>query len=135
MNNIEEFLNASTFAVAGASRNLSKYGNKVFLALAASGRIVYPLNPTAPEVEGHPAFASIADLPVVPESLSIVTPPHVTRLVIQQAIATGVRNIWMQPGAEDSQASQAARQAGLNVIDDGSCVLVPLAIEGKKPRG
>ena len=132
MNNIEEFLKANTFAVAGASRDRSKYGNKVFVALVASGRSVYPLNPTQTEVEGHPAFASIAGLPSVPESLSIVTPPHVTRDVIQQAIVAGVKNIWMQPGAEDSKGSQAAWDAGLNVIDDGSCVLVLLAIEARK---
>jgi len=129
MNNIEEFLNASTFAVAGASRDRSKYGNKVFRALIASGRTVYPLNPTAPEVEGQSAYTSMSDLPVVAESLSIVTPPHVTREVIQQAIAAGVKNIWMQPGAKDVQASQAAREAGLNVIDDESCILVSLSIE------
>jgi len=129
MNNIEEFLKASTFAVAGASRDRSKYGNKVYRAFVASGRTVYPLNPTAPEVESATAYASITDLPVVPESLSIVTPPHVTREAIQQAIAAGVKNIWMQPGAEDVKGSQAARDAGLNVIDDGSCILVSLSIE------
>lgn len=129
MNNIEVFLKASTFAVAGASQDRSKYGNKVYRAIIASGRTAYPLNPTAPEVEGHRAFASISDLPVVPESLSIVTQPHVTREVIQQAIAAGVKNIWMQPGAEDARGSQAARDAGLNVIDDGSCILVSLSIE------
>jgi len=129
MNKIEVFLNASTFAVAGASQDRSKYGNKVFRAIVASGRTVFPLNPRAVEVESQPAFASIVDLPVVPESLSIVTPPHVTRQVIQQAIAAGVKNVWMQPGAEDDQACQAAREAGLNVIDDGSCILVSLSIE------
>lgn len=129
MNNIEEFLNASTFAVAGASRDRSKYGNKVFRALVASGRRVYPLNPTTTEVEGHPTFASIAELPAVPESLSIVTPPHITREVIQHAITSGVKHIWCQPGAEDAQASRAAREAGLSVIDDGSCILVSLSIE------
>ncbi len=111
MNNIEVFLKASTFAVAGASQDRSKYGNKVFRALVASGRNVYPLNPTATKVEGYPAFASITELPVVPESLSIVTPPHVTREFIQQAITAGVKNVWMQPGAEDDQACQAAREA------------------------
>ena len=100
MKNIEVFLKASTFAVAGASQDRSKYGNKVFCAIVASGRTVYPLNPTATEVEGQPAFATISELPVVPESLSIVTPPHVTRQIIQQAIAAGVKNVWMQPGAE-----------------------------------
>ena len=124
-----QFLAAKTFAVAGASRDRSKYGNKVFQALIASGRTVYPLNPSAPEVESHPAYATIAGLPEVPESLSIVTPPSITRKTIQQAIAAGVKNLWMQPGAEDSQGSKLAREAGLNVIDDGSCVLVSIALE------
>ncbi|MCA9011153.1 MAG: CoA-binding protein [Planctomycetaceae bacterium] len=123
------FLAARSFAVAGASRDRSRYGNKVFQTLIASGRTVYPLNPSAAEVESHPAYASISLLPEVPESLSIVTPPHVTREVIRQAIAAGVRNIWMQPGAEDAEGSQLARDAGLNVIDDGSCVLVAMAFE------
>ena len=82
-------------------------------------------------MENQPAFATIADLPSVPDSLSIVTPPHVTRQVVQHAIAAGVKNIWMQPGAEDDQASNAARDAGLNVIDDGSCILVLLARENR----
>jgi len=93
MNKIEVFLKASTFAVAGASQDRSKYGNRVFRAIVASGRTVYPLNPTAVEVESQLAFASIVDLPVVRESLSIVTPPHVTLQVIQQAIAAGIKNI------------------------------------------
>lgn len=126
-----EFLTAQTFAVAGASTDRSKNGNKVFQALLASGRTAYPLNPSVPEVEGHTAYASIADLPKVPESLSIVTPPHVTREVVQQAIAAGVKHVWMQPNAEDSQGSKLAREAGLNVIDDGSCVLVLLAVGGR----
>ncbi len=124
-----KFLAAHSFAVAGASRDRSKYGNKVFQALVASGRTVYPLNPSSPEVEGHMAKVKIAELPEVPESLSIVTPPHVTREFIQQAIAAGVKHIWMQPGAEDLQSSNLAREAGLNVIDDGSCILVSIAIE------
>ena len=42
MNDIEVFLTASTFAVAGASQDRSKYGNKAVHELAASGRSVYP---------------------------------------------------------------------------------------------
>jgi predicted CoA-binding protein len=128
MNPIQQFLNGSTFAVAGASRDRTKYGNKVFRAIIASGRTVYPLNPHASEIEGQTAFASIADLPVTPESLSIVTPPSITRQVIQQAVVAGVKNIWLQPGAEDMQACEIARDAGINVIDDGSCILVSLKI-------
>jgi predicted CoA-binding protein len=135
MNASETFLSAGTFAVAGASRDPSKYGNRVLKALIESRRKVFPLNPTAPEVEGVRAYAAIADLPELPESLSVVPPPRVTREVVRQAIAAGVKNIWMQPGAEDDQASAEARAAGLNVIDDGSCILVSLSIERSKRRG
>ncbi len=129
MNEIEIFLAARTYAVAGASANTQKYGNRVFRALLASGRETYPLNPTTDEIEGHKTYPRIADLPVVPESLSIITPSEVTRQVVIEAIAAGVRNIWMQPGAEDEKASASAREAGINVIDDGACVLVLLARE------
>ncbi len=127
MNKISIFLSAMTYAVAGASANQHKYGNKVFRALLNSGRDTYPLNPIANEIEGHQAYPSIADLPLVPEALSIITPPEVTRQVVADAIAAGVKHIWMQPGAEDEHASQSAREAGINVIDDGSCILVLLA--------
>ncbi|MCS7470868.1 CoA-binding protein [Stieleria sp. ICT_E10.1] len=127
MSNLQQFLASKSYAVAGASTRREKYGNKVFRALLTSGRDAYPLNPAQQEIEGHRAFASIADLPLVPEALSIITPPAVTRKVVADAIAAGVQHIWMQPGAEDEQASESARAAGINVIDDGSCLLVLLA--------
>ena len=129
MNVIEKFLAAKSYAVAGASNRQHKYGNKVFRALLASGRETYPLNPAQDEIEGHQAYSSIADLPLVPEALSIITPPEVTRKVVADAIAAGVKHIWMQPGAEDEQASESARDAGIKVIDDGSCILVVLALQ------
>jgi len=130
MSNIESFLAGKVYAVAGASADRDKYGNKVFLALTKSGRETYPLNPRVDQIEGHAAYASIADLPSVPESVSIITPPKITREIVAQAIAAGVKNVWMQPGAEDDEASDSARKAGINVIDDGSCILVLLARSG-----
>ncbi|TWU46617.1 CoA-binding protein [Rubripirellula reticaptiva] len=127
MNSIENFLAAKTYAVAGASARTHKYGYKVFKALLAAGHETYPLNPVTEEIEGHKAYPKIANLPIVPEALSIITPPEVTRQVIADAIAAGVKHIWMQPGAEHEQASESAREAGINVIDDGSCILVLLA--------
>ena len=130
MKKIEQFLNANSFAVAGASTDRSKYGNQVLKALAKHSPTVYPINPTADEVEGLKAFPRISELPSVPESLSIVTPPKVTRQVVQDAIQAGVRCVWMQPGAEDDEAIEAAKAAGMTVISDGECVLVALQERG-----
>ena len=45
------------------------------------------------------------------------------RQFVEQAIARGIRNVWMQPGAESSLAVKACEEAGINVIADGSCAL------------
>ena len=127
MSDIEAFLASTTFAVAGASSRREKYGNRVFRALLGAGHDVYPLNPAQDEIEGKKAFATIAELPTVPDAVSIITPPEVTRQIVEDAIAAGVKHVWMQPGAEHEGASESARNAGLNVIDDGSCILVLLA--------
>lgn len=128
MDSAAKFLRASSFAVAGASRNQAKYGSKVFAALVSSGRVVYPINPSAGKIGGSTAYPNLAAIPSVPEALSIVTPPAVTRVIIEEAVSLGVQHIWMQPGAEHEEASSLARQSGINVIDDGSCILVLLAL-------
>ena len=134
MNESSQFLAGKVFAVAGASKDREKYGNKIFLALQGGGRTVYPLNPVAKEIEGHTAFATIAELPSVPDSLSIVTPPAVTKLIVDQALQAGIKNLWMQPGAQNAEASQKARAAGCLVIDDGSCILVALSLLASRTR-
>ncbi|MEZ4484401.1 MAG: CoA-binding protein [Syntrophotaleaceae bacterium] len=53
-------------------------------------------------------------------------PPQITEQVVEQAIARGINNIWMQPGAESSAAIARCEQAGINLIADGSCLLVVL---------
>jgi uncharacterized protein len=127
---IDRFLASTSYAVAGASRDPQKYGNRVFQALTKSGRTTFPLNPVARQIENIDAYPDLKSCPFVPHSLSIVTPPEQTALVIQQAIELGVTSIWIQPGAEHDPSSQAARAAGINVIDDGSCILVALALRG-----
>lgn len=127
-----EFLNASSFAVAGASRDREKYGNRVFRALVGSGRATIPVNPNAIEVEGVRAVAVLSKVDPLPQALSIVTPPDVTRRIIESALELGIQHIWVQPGAEEATSSAAARQAGINIIDDGSCILVALTLLVRK---
>ena len=72
---IEQFLNGSPHAVVGASRDRSKYGNKVLRAYLQSDRTVYPVNPTAVEVEGLTAYPDLAALPEAVHGVSVITPP------------------------------------------------------------
>lgn len=123
---IGQFLNASTFAVVGASPRRHKYGNKVLRALIDDGRDVVPIHPAVDEVEGLQAYRSLLDLPETPEAVSIITPPSVTERVVEQAIEVGVKYLWMQPGAESDRAVAAAEDAGIPVIAGGACLLISL---------
>lgn len=121
---IAEFLEEGPYAVVGASTNRDKYGNKVLRVYLQNEKEVYPVNPKASEVEGLKAYPSLADLPMVPRGISIITPPPVTEKVVAEAARLGVEYVWMQPGAESPRAIQIAEEAGMGVIGDGSCALV-----------
>jgi predicted CoA-binding protein len=91
---------------------------------------VYPVNPTADEVEGVRAYPDLESLPEPVHGISIVTPPSVTESVVEQAARLGIRNVWMQPGAESDAAVARAEELGLNVISGGPCALVVMGYRG-----
>jgi predicted CoA-binding protein len=123
---IARFLAAEAFGVAGASTNRAKYGNKVLRCYQQHNRRVIPINPRAEFIENLPCVASVADLPDEVTSLSIITPPKITEQIVEQAITRGIKNLWMQPGAESPHAIARCEEAGINLIADGSCLLVIL---------
>jgi predicted CoA-binding protein len=123
---IETFLAAKAFGVAGASADRSKYGNRVLRCYQQNGLPVTPVNPKEKQIEGLPCVANVTELPPEVKSLSVITPPTVTEQVVDAAIAKGIENVWMQPGAESPAAVEKCRRAGVNVIADGSCILVVL---------
>lgn len=123
---IAKFLDAQIFGVVGASVDRSKYGNKVMRCYQMKGLRAVPVNPREREVEGVACVASVSDLPVEVSSISVITPPAVTERVVDEAVLKGVKNIWMQPGAESQAAIEKCVKAGINVIADGSCILVVL---------
>jgi predicted CoA-binding protein len=125
-NQIKTFLAGKRFAVVGASQDRGKYGNKVLRVYQQNNIDAVPVNPTADEVEGLKAYPDLPSVPGSVDGVSIITPPRVTEQVVNQALSLGIKNIWMQPGAESTAAIDAATHAGANVIAGGPCILVAL---------
>jgi len=123
---ISAFLDGAPHAVVGASTNRDKYGNKVLRVYRQNDRPVYPINPNADHVEGLLAYPRLAALPEPVHGISVITPPHITETIVQQAAELGIKHVWMQPGAESDEAVRRARDAGINVIAGDACVLVIL---------
>ena len=123
---IKIFLGSERFGVVGASTNREKFGNKVVRAYQQTNRNVIPVNPRADEIEGLTCVDSVSDLPDNVKSISVITPPKITEQVVEEAIEKGIKNIWIQPGAQSDAAVDNGLKNGLNVIADGTCVLVAL---------
>jgi uncharacterized protein len=123
---IDIFLDAKAYGVVGASTNRDKFGNKVLRCYLQNGYQAIPVNPKEQEIEGIPCVATVLDLPDDVSSISVITPPTVTEEVVEMAIQKGIRNIWMQPGAESTTAVNKCLENNINVIADGSCLLVVL---------
>ena len=123
---IDSILTSRVFAVAGASRDPAKYGSLVFHALKNAGKSVYPINPNAADIDGAPCYARIAEAPADAEVAVFITPPAVTEVGVAEALARGIKKIWMQPGAESAKAIGSCVDAGVTVIAGGPCILVML---------
>jgi predicted CoA-binding protein len=112
--------------VVGASDDPAKYGHIAYTMLKQYGKTVWPVNPNAATVDGDSAFPNVAALPETPDVVVVVVPPPVTERVVEELGAAGVRNVWMQPGAESARAVERAKELGLSVVSGGPCVLVNL---------
>jgi uncharacterized protein len=121
---IKQFFISEAFGVVGASNDRKKYGNKVLRCYMQHQKKVYPVHPSEQKIEGIACVSSVSQLPDTVKSLSIITPPNITEKIITQAIDRGIRNIWMQPGAESSSAVKECEANNINIIYGGPCILV-----------
>ncbi len=127
---VDAFLQLHHIAVAGASRNPTKFGSLIFHELRRYGYLVVPINPHVQELDGVKAVADVNNLPDGVEGIVFVTPPDRTLMLVNQAAVKGIRHIWIQPGADHPKAVDLCQQLDISVIHH-DCILMYLA--GQKP--
>ena len=111
-------LSAKTIASVGLSSNQEKESYWIASYLKEQGYHLIPVNPTADEILGEKAYP---DLESIPEQIDVVqvfrrsedVPP-----VVDSAIKSGAKVVWMQAGIVNEEAAQKAREAGLEVVMD-----------------
>ena len=147
-----DFLAQKRIAVAGVSRGGKATGNAIYKALRTRGYEVFPINPTAEQIEGDTAYPSVTAIPDGVDGVLIVTHADKTENVVKDCAEAGVPRVWMHYnalfGKGNSSVSEAAvelcREHGIEVIDGGcpmmfldfphKCMRALLGVFGKLPN-
>jgi predicted CoA-binding protein len=155
---LKTFFSSPRFAVAGASSDPNKYGHKSTLIRTPSDTLyehmltiftvfawylrhslpATPINPRSPTVNilkrDHttvPSPTALSDPPASSYSLSVITPPAVTKQLLKEAKEAGIPAVWLQPGSFDREVLEYAQANFKAAIggnggggSEGWCVLV-----------
>ena len=127
-------------AVVGASADRDKYGNMVLRCYKEHKMAAVPINKRSTEIEG---VATVASLTLLSQStshtmgevgVSIITPPGVTKLILEEGSKLGIRHFYLQPGTYDdvTDAYMASELAGKGVNIVKGCVLVELGFSDRR---
>jgi predicted CoA-binding protein len=119
---LRQISGVKTVAIIGASSNRNKFGNKAVRAFREQGYQVYPVNPTEAQIEGLPAYKSIADVPVRPEMVSVYVPPLVLLKLLPGIAKKGCDELWLNPGTESAEVLAETERLGLNAIQACSII-------------
>ena len=120
---IKAFIEQPALAIVGVSRSGGKFGNFARRILESKGYRMYPIHPTATEVDGARCYRSFADLPERVDAVLVVVPSAQAIQVVNEAAAAGIHHVWLQQGVESPELLEVCRRLGLDVVSD-ECVLM-----------
>jgi len=116
-----------SIAIIGASANRAKFGNRAVRAYLSQGYTVFPVHPSASYIEGLPAYRSVNLVPAATlDRVSIYLPSDKGLQVLDEIVQKPVREVWLNPGADDPAVVRKARELGLNVIT--GCSIVDIGV-------
>lgn len=127
---VAEILSSVTsVAVVGASPNEGRTSHQIATWLMDHTPYeVYLVNPTAldEEIRGHGFYASLAELPVVPDLVDVFRRSEHTPAVATEAAVVGARALWLQLGVINEEAMRIASSSGLAAVEN-RCIKVEYA--------
>lgn len=123
MKSVSRFLSLGKYAIAGVSRDPKKFGHVVFKTLRRKGMDVVPVNPQAETIDGVKCYKSVSELPADIKGIIFMTPKGETLSVAKDAISRGIKDLWIQQGAETGPMITELEKEDVNLIHN-QCILM-----------
>ncbi|HLA44548.1 MAG TPA: CoA-binding protein, partial [Aggregatilineales bacterium] len=125
---LDAFFKPNAVAVIGASRSPEKLGYSVLANIVESGFAggIYPINPGTDVILGFRAYASVAELPEIPELAVIVIPYQHVPAAVEECgeagikavvvISAGFREVGLEGLERELELKDIARKHNLRLI-------------------
>jgi predicted CoA-binding protein len=107
-----------TIAVVGLSPNPARPSYGVSQAMQGFGYAIVPVHPLAREVLGAKAYPRLGDIPVAIDLVNVFRRAEFIDGVVDECLALGLKNIWIQEGIINEPAAMRAVKGGIMVVMD-----------------
>ncbi len=112
-----------TLAVIGLSDDPSRASYAVSAFMQEQGYRILPVNPGVASVLGERSYASLGELPEKPDVVNVFRLPKFIPAIVDEMIALGLRDLWVQLGIRNPEAAERAEHGGIRVVMD-RCILI-----------
>lgn len=121
---LREILELETIAVVGMSNTPGKAAHGVPRYLLDHGYDVIPVNPTADEVQGLPAYDSLSEVDAEIDVVDVFRPSEEVPGIVDEVLdRNDVEAVWLQLNIRDGDAGARVEASGRKFVQD-RCIKV-----------
>ena len=111
-----------TIAVVGFSPKPGRASHGVAAQMQRFGYRIIPVRPGISEGLGEKAYPDLASVPEAIDLADVFRSGKYIPEIVDQCLRSGVRNLWLQEGAEHEESAERAKDAGMTVVM-GRCIM------------
>lgn len=111
-----------TIAVVGFSPKPGRPSHNIARRMQGFGFRIIPVRPGISQGLGEKAYPDLASVPEPIDLVNVFRSGKYIPEVVDQCLRLGIKNIWLQEGAEHEASAERARAAGMSVVM-GRCIM------------
>ena len=118
----EDFWTNERYAVVGNSAE-KPFPKLTYGFLKERGATVFPVDPSASDIDGDTAYADLKSLPEPVQAVVLELPKEQTAGWVTAAADAGARHVWIHQGRDTPEALAIAEERGLQ-LRHGTCAVM-----------